>query len=614
MKKIIILQLFLFLAFNSFAQLNVQHVEPPNWWVGMKSTSLQIMIHGENIAFVDAKIRDKDVLLKSVKRGDSPNYIFLDVEIAPDAKPGSFKIRFFDGGKNIGSHEYQLLQRAEGSALREGFSQKDAIYLLMPDRFSNGNPANDNLPEMHEKVNRADHDGRHGGDLQGVMNHLDYIKETGFTALWMNPVFENNQEKYSYHGYSITDFYKVDARFGSNEDFKNLVTACHQKEIKVIKDMIFNHIGSNHWWMDDLPFKDWVHQFPEYTQSNYRASVVVDPYVSKHDKTKMLTGWFDRTMPDLNQNNPYLANYLIQNSIWWIEYAGIDGIRMDTQPYPYKEMMSDWAARVLMEYPDFRILGEIWVGNPAIVSYWKSKKSTDGYESNLNSVFDFPLHDALKMGFNENEGWDSGLSRLYNVLTQDYLYEKPEEHVVFCDNHDVSRIAAVLNNDPAKIKQVLLFIFTIRGIPLVYYGTEIGMSGKPDDHHGKIRRDFPGGWANDSVNAFSQAGRDSLQNALHQFTQRMLNIRSANEVLQTGKLIHFIPNDGVYVYFRYNNDEAVMVVINNNKQERKLDRKVYAEMLDEYLQMYDLESGKEQNYEQDLVVEGNGYLLISLKK
>jgi len=594
--------------------MNIQHVEPPNWWTGMADNNLQIMIHGENVAQFEVSIRDKDVLLKKVNRAESPNYLFLDVEIARDAKPGRFKIRFFDGGKRVGNYEYKLYERKEGSANRLGFNNSDIIYLLMPDRFANGNPDNDNVKGMFEQMNRADHDGRHGGDIQGVIDHLDYIKATGFTALWMNPVFENNQEKYSYHGYSITDYYKVDARLGSNDDYQSMVDACHEKEIKVIKDMIFNHCGSKHWWMEDLPFQDWVHQFPEYTTSNYKANVIIDPYVSEFDETKMLSGWFDRTMPDLNQRNEFLANYLIQNSIWWVENFDLDGIRMDTYPYPYKEMMARWSGRIMEEYPNFRIVGEIWDGNPSVVAYWKSRNKYSGYASNLNTVFDFPLHDALKMALNEKETWNEGIVRLYSGLSQDYLYEDPEDHVVFCDNHDVARIAAVCNDDYQKVKQALIFIMTIRGTPLVYYGTEIGMSGLADDHHGKIRRDFPGGWADDQNNAFNENSRYRLQKEMHKFTQNLIRIRKGNEVLQTGKLKHFIPENGVYVYFRYLEDEVVMIALNNGTKEQTLDLERFDEVLKNYSSAFHLYTGVEHPLKDGLGINGNGFLLISLKK
>ena len=501
--------LLLILSFNIqiiSAQI-IERVEPTNWWVNMKNEKLQIMLYGKQLRNYNVQIDYPGVKLENIIKVDNPDYLFINLTIGNKAKAGTFTILLKQNKKIKAKYPYQLFERKKGSADRIGFNSSDAIYLIMPDRFSNGNTSNDNIPGMLEKANTNNPDGRHGGDIQGISNHIDYIKELGATAIWLNPVFENNQEKYSYHGYSITDYYKIDPRFGSNSDYKEFVSKCHKEGLKVIMDMIFNHCGNNHWWMKNLPSEDWIHTFPEFTRTNYRASVVVDPYVSKYDYYKMQHGWFDKTMPDLNQDNPLLATYLIQNSIWWIEFSGIDGIRMDTEAYPSQDFMAEWTKRVHTEYPEFTILGEVWIGNAGIVSYWNSKNE-NSYTSDLNSLFDYPLYDAIKKGFNEDEGWSTGMMRMYDVLTEDFLYKDPSQMIVFADNHDVERFYSMLGEDYGKFKNVMAFLMTTRGVPLVYYGDEILMTGHERNGHGDIRKDFPGGWPDDSTDAFTVSGRN----------------------------------------------------------------------------------------------------------
>ena len=401
----------------------------------------------------------------------------------------------------------------------------------------------------------------------------------GATAIWLNPVLENNQNKYSYHGYSITDFYKTDSRLGSNRDYISMVEKSHKIGLKVIMDMIFNHCGNNHWWIKDLPSPDWIHQFPEYTSSNYRAGVIVDPYSSDYDKTKMQNGWFDTTMPDLNQDNPLLATYLIQNSIWWIETADIDGIRMDTQPYPEKTMMAQWAKRVHEEYPGITLLGEVWVGDQGIVSYWFNDRKDGSYQAGLNSVFDFPLHDAMKKAFNETDGWSEGMVRIYDALTKDYLYKDPSQITIFGDNHDVDRIFSKVGEDMGKFRTMFTFLMTTRGIPLVYYGTEIALTGLEQNGHKDLRKDMPGGWKGDERNVFLAKGITRVENDANRFVIKMMNWRNEKDVIQTGKLTHFIPENGIYVYFRYNETDTIMVVLNNRDSEYKLNTKRFEEFL-----------------------------------
>lgn len=488
----------------AFAQeINVSRVEPLNWWAGMNSPDLQLMVYGRNISAADVKVDYPGVQLISVSKVQNPNYLFVDLKLGRDVKPGIFDIVFENGGKVVASWNYELKAREEGSADREGFGTSDVICLITPDRFVNGNPQNDWVEGMKEKPDRGNRDGRHGGDIRGIINSLDYLQGMGFTAVWLNPVLENNMTRVSYHGYSTTDFYQVDPRYGSNEEYRELNDELDRRGMKLIMDMIFNHAGSEHWWMDDLPMPDWINNYPEYTITTHQRTVNQDPHVSEADFRAMIDGWFVPSMPDLNQRNPFMSKYLIQNSIWWIEYVGIEGIRQDTWPYPDKDMMAEWAERVLEEYPGFNIVGEEWSLNPAIVSYWQNGQvNHDGYHCPLPSLMDFPLQDAVSKGLTEEEGWGTGLIRIYEMLANDFLYPDPGSLVVFPDNHDMSRFYMQVGEDVGLLKMGLAFFLTTRGVPQLYYGTEVLMT-HPGDSHGDIRSDFPGGWDGDSINAFT---------------------------------------------------------------------------------------------------------------
>lgn len=545
----------------------------------MQDTTLQLIFHSENIASGEPKLHYKGVELKKATRLENPNYFVLDLSISRDAKPGFIPIVFEYQREIVFSCNYELKQRQAGSSGRKGFGKEDVIYLVMPDRFSNGDTGNDSIAGMLEAPDPSNPDGRHGGDLKGIRDQLDHLREMGITAIWLNPVLENNMPAYSYHGYAITDYYRVDPRFGSNEDYLALVSACHQKGIKVIMDMVFNHCGSNHSWIKDLPMQDWIHQFPEFTRSNYRAETAMDPYASDFDRTRMQTGWFDKNMPDLNQHNEFLANYLIQNSIWWIEIAGLDGIRMDTYPYSYKDFMTRWMERVLMEYPEFSVLGETWQQKETHTAYWQSGSPVSGnYSSHLRHVTDFPMYYALKDAFTEKEGWTTGLARLYYVLAQDFIYDDPFSNVIFADNHDLTRIYSSLGEDPAKFRMAMAFLLTTRGIPMIYYGTEYLMTGEEPKGHGYIREDYPVGGTRSAVGGQEQEAFDYLSD--------LLNWRKGEEVIHSGKLMQFVPQDGVYVYFRYNDTGKVMVIINKNEQEKTIELARYREMLQ------DSETGK----------------------
>lgn len=533
------------------------------------------MVYGQNIGETRVTIDYPGVKTIRVSAVENPNYLFIDLEISEAAVPGVFEIIFTQKGKTTYKATYQLRQRREGSAMREGFNSSDVIYLLMPDRFANGNPDNDDMPGMLEKADRKNPDGRHGGDLEGIMQKLDYFTDLGVTALWLNPVVENNMPAYSYHGYAITDFYKVDPRFGDNETYRKLVEKAKKKDIKIIKDMVFNHYGTGHWWTNDLPMSDWVNEWPEFTRSNYRGGSLTDPYASDFDKDKMLRGWFDVTMADLNQKNPFVANYLIQNSIWWVEYADLGGIRMDTYPYSFQSFMKEWMQRLMAEYPNFSVVGEVWLNVSPQVAYWQENDHNfDGFHSKLNYVMDFPLKYAIGKAFNEDNGWSSGVAALYESLSLDFLYGDTDKIVNFLDNHDMDRIATTLKEDIRKQKLAATFLLTIRGTPQLYYGNELGTPGEEYKGHGQMRNDFSGGWPDDTHNAFEAGGRTTEQNELWNHFRTLLHYRKKTEVLQTGQLTHYIPEDGVYVYFRYNDEQTVMVILNNNQELKtiKLDR------------------------------------------
>lgn len=563
-----------FFSLQTLAQ-QIEHIEPPFWWAGMKSAELQLLVHGDGIGKSRPTINHPGVVLKEAILVENPNYIFLNLEISPEAKAGTFQIHFETGKKKPILYTYELKERASGSAERKGFNNSDVIYLLMPDRFANGNPENDNMSGMLEKADRSNPNGRHGGDIKGIEDKLDYFNELGVTAIWINPLVENNMPAYSYHGYAITDFYQVDPRFGTNEDFRLFVEAANKKGLRIIKDMVFNHFGTGHWWMKDLPMKDWINQWDSFTRSNYRGGTLVDPYASDADKQLMLRGWFDRTMADFNQDNPFVAKYLIQNSIWWVEYAGLDGIRMDTYPYSGKDFMAEWMKQLRFEYPNFSVVGEVWLNTVPQLAYWMEDASNaDGYNSHLNYLFDFPLKYAIGSAFNEENGWNSGVSRLYESLSLDFLYSKPHNIINFADNHDADRIFSILKEDIRKFKMAMAFLMTVRGFPQIYYGTELLMTGWEHQGHGFIRQDFPGGWAGDKANAFSPEGRSIEQNEAWNYLRKLLHWRKEKTVIHEGEMTHYVPEDGVYVYFRYNETESVMVIINNNEESRtfKTDR------------------------------------------
>ena len=582
---------FLFLqlaiSFYAFAQVSAQKVEsnfdrvdPAFWWVGMKNTDLQILFYNGHldIGNYEASVNYPGVSVKEKIKVENPHYLFLTLQVSPSTTAGVMSIQFKAGKKSF-SYSYELKNKSTAANRIQGFNARDVLYLIMPDRFANGDTKNDTLRGFYEGVHREKPFGRHGGDLKGIAEHLDYIQELGVTALWLNPVLENNQKRESYHGYAITDLYKIDQRFGSNEEYVSLIEKCHARGIKMIQDMVINHIGNQHWLVLDPPEKNWIHQFPEFTRSNYRSEVVSDPYQSSYDLNKMSNGWFDYTMPDVNQSNPLFATYLIENSLWWIEYAGIDGIRMDTYPYPDKNFMAIWAQRILEEYPKFNIVGEVLMNLKPLIAYWQQGAvNKDGYQSHLPSVIDFPLTNAVNAALNEKGSWDGGLARVYTNLSQDFIYPDANANVTFLDNHDMSRYYYNMGKNMNKFKMGLIFLLTTRGIPQLYYGTELLMDGDYSIHP-TVRRDMPGGWKEDQVNSFAASGRSIEQNEAFDFMKKLLSWRKTKPVIHQGKLVHFIPEDNIYVYFRSNEKETVMVIMNGNDTVKKLKTDRFAESI-----------------------------------
>mgnify|MGYP003624427000 FL=1 len=616
-------QIFLLLFFvglTSYAQ-KINRVEPPNWWVGMHNNVVEILIYGENISSYSPAIKNATIDLKQVKRTENKNYLFLTVDVSK-AEVGSFKIDFLKKGKrNNFSIDYELKERKKDSELREGFDSSDAIYLITPDRFSNADTSNDIVKGLKEQgINRKDDYARHGGDIKGITNHLDYISEMGFTAIWPTPVLTNDMKQSSYHGYAITDLYQPDPRFGTMDEYIELATKSKERGIKLVMDMVENHIGAEHWWMHDLPTNDWVNYQKEYLEgnivtTNHRRTTNQDSYASKKDKALMSEGWFVSAMPDLNQRNPLLATYLIQNSIWWVETLDLGGIRQDTYPYPDKEFMADWAGAIMEEYPNFSIVGEEWSLNPLLVGYWQDgKKNKDGYKSNLTSSMDFPMQRAIVDALNEEESWDKGLVKIYEGLANDFSYANPSKIMIFPDNHDMSRIFTQLKEDVVKTKMALGYLLALPRIAQVYYGTEILISdaAKPGDH-GLIRTDFPGGWENDKTNAFTGKGLSVEQIEMQSYLKKVLNYRKNSEAIHKGKTLHFAPEKGIYVLFRVLNDEVVTIILNKNDKPINLDLNRFEEVGLQGKQVKNIISEEIFFWENSLKLDKKGVVILTTK-
>jgi len=564
-------------------------VEPPFWWVGMKSAELQVLIYDEKIKAMEVRLDEyPGVSLQRVDQVANPNYLFLQLRIDEEARPGNLIIRLKGQGKSK-RYVYPLRDRAQSPSRLETLGPQDLIYLFMPDRFANGDPANDSFADMQQKGTRRENlFFRHGGDIQGVLDKLDYLEDLGITAIWPNPVLENDQPYESYHGYAITDFYRVDKRLGSNELYRELVAECHRRGIKVVMDIIFNHVGDQHWFIRDLPDENWIHQFDEYTQTTYRAPTLMDPHASDSDRRLMEEGWFDKHMPDLNQDHPLLAQYLIQASIWWTEFTGQDGFRVDTYPYPSQAFMSEWCRRMQEEFPDLHFFGETWVhGTPIQAQFVENSGLRSPVKSHLPAVTDFQLHYGILESVQESQGWTSGVSRLYYTLAKDFLYADSYRNVIFLDNHDMSRFFSAVNEDWDRFRSGLILLMSMRGIPVINYGTEIALTGSGGAFGEGGRRDFPGGWPSDPVDKFVRANLNELEGRAFDLVRSLARYRQQTPTLHRGRLMQFVPQDDVYVFFRYDEERTILVAYNSGAESRSVRVDRFSERLRGVRTLYD---------------------------
>lgn len=595
-------------ANNRTAAPNVTRIDPTNWFADMQDPTLQLMVYGKDIKFADVTTDYPNVKIDSLVRLDSPNYLLVYLNLK-GAKPGEVTLTFSNKNGKKTTKKFQLKAREMAGADRKGFDISDVLYMLMPDRFANGNPKNDVIKGMEDQLcDRNEPSLRHGGDLEGLRQHLDYFTDLGVTALWLTPVLENDRPadggKHStYHGYATTDYYRVDPRFGTNEEYKALVDECHKKGLKVVMDMIFNHCGDYHPWakhtridengktIKDYPSKDWFNS-PNYgLQTSYKLTPVLDPYASKVDMKETVDGWFVPSMPDLNQRNPHVIKYLIQNSIWWIETVGIDGIRMDTYPYADRQAMADWMKVLNKEYPNFNTVGETWVTEPAYTAAWQKDSKLSDINSNLKTVMDFAFFDRLSQAKNEEtDDWWKGWNRIYNSLCYDYLYTDPSSVMAFIENHDTDRYLGN-GKDSTALKQAYALLLTMKRIPQLYYGTEILMNGTKTETDGNVRQDFPGGFPGDKVNKFTNEGRTKAENAMFDWTSRLLHWRQNNDVIINGSQTQFIPQHGVYVLARQHNGKTVLTILNGKKADNQVDVARYAEVIGSHTTATDVLTG-----------------------
>lgn len=609
MKALITLSTALAVSLPTLAAEATHRIEPPNWWVGMRDTSLQLMLHAPGVADAQPTLAPyPGVTLKASHRATSANYLFVDLDIAPTAKPGELALTL--AGKTL---RYPLLARAPGSAQRQGFGPKDAIYLVVPDRFAQGGSGRQ--ADMQEGVDRKNHDGRHGGDLAGMRQHLDYIAGLGFTQVWPTPLVENNSAKYSYHGYAATDFYRIDPRFGTNDDFGAFVAEARSKGLGVIHDVVLNHIGSGHWWTKDLPAPDWVNQWPEYTQTHHARMTLQDPYASAADRKRFTDGWFVPGMPDLNQRRPELATYLTQMTLWWIERYGLSGLRTDTYSYSDRDFLARWSARVMQEYPHLNIVGEEWSPHPAVVAYWqRGKKNHDGYVSHAPSMMDFPLQSNLLAALTEDDGPHTGLTKLYEGLAHDFVYPDPANLVLFDGNHDTPRLFSVLKSDVGLTKIALAYLATTRRIPQLFYGSELLLQSPTERDDGRVRADMPGGWTGDKADAFTGAGLTAEQRDMQDWTRRLFTWRKGAAVIHDGALMQYAPLEGVYVFFRYDAGRTVMVVLNKTAKAVELPLARFAERVAAGQRARDVLGGQAQTLGNSLTVPARSPLILELER
>ena len=559
------------------AQVEVNKIEPPHWWINMNNDTLHLIIYGSELSNLEVSLNKKDVKILDIREVSSSTYLFLDLLISKDAEPEKFDITLKKKKKKL-KIEYELKSRVKSKHQSMGLDQSDLIYLIMPDRFANGDESNDVIKGTNQDyINRDTSLFRHGGDLQGIIDHTDYFNELGITALWLNPAEENDQPLESYHGYAITDFYAIDPRLGNNELYKSMVDQLHQKDIKIIRDVVFNHFGNEHPLIKNLPDSSWIHHWDNYTRSNFRATTLLDPYASGYDKKQFSNGWFDHHMPDMNYNNKDLQYYMIQNSIWWVEEMDIDAYRIDTYAYPEQDFVKQWAKAVKKEFPDLFMFAETWVHSQAIQAWFAGGNKLNQGETYLDGVTDFQMYYAINNMLNNSYNWTEGVAEIYYVLAQDFLYQSPEQNVTFIDNHDLDRFYGVINQDIEKFKMGISILMTVRGIPSLFYGTELLMPYKGD--HGLLRTDFPGGWKDDKVDKFYSSGRTDLESEAFDYIKKLAHWRKKSKAITNGKTMQFIPDDGVFVYFRYTDNEVIMIAVNQNSESVTIDLERYNEVL-----------------------------------
>ncbi|MEN2399794.1 glycoside hydrolase family 13 protein [Flavobacterium sp. MC2016-06] len=603
------------LLFSASAKAQIQKVEPPFWYAGMKNPEVQIMFYGKNIAQYEASVSN-NVAIKNVEKTENPNYLFVTID-TKDLKASELVFSFKLKNKIAFTQKYSLKERRANSADRKSYDASDMIYLIMPDRFANGNPKNDSDASLTDKANRQEPNARHGGDIEGIIKNLDYIKSLGATTVWNTPLNEDNDKQNSYHGYAQSDVYKVDPRYGTNEDYVRLSSELHKKDMKLVMDYVTNHWGITHWMMKDLPTKTWFNRIDNYAQTHHRREVITDMHASKTDKEICIDGWFVPSMPDLNLKNPLVEKYLTQNAIWWIEYANLDGFRVDTYNYSDPTGMANWAKAITTEYPSFNIVGEIWMHNQANLAYWQKDSkigAIENYNSNLPSVMDFTLQDQIGNAFNDDEAtWDKGMIKFYNNFALDYLYPNTNSILVFAENHDTDRINETYKYDFAKYKMVMTLMATIRGIPQIYYGTEIGMGGDKSKGDGGIRQDFPGGWNGDKNNAFAKEGRTDVQAQYFDFTSKLFNWRKSNDAVHFGKMTHYIPENNTYVYFRFTDAKTVMVVFNNNTKAQTIKTDRFKENIKTFKSGKDVITGKTFDLTSEITLEPKSAVVLELE-
>lgn len=612
MKKIILL-----LIISTTSMLaQIEKIEPPFWYAGMHNPELQIMFYGKNIAKYQVSVSNS-IVITNVKRTENPNYVFVTIN-TKGFSASEMVFTFNEKNKLVFTQKYSLKTRRENASQRGSFDSSDMMYLLMPDRFSNGNVNNDNDDSTVEKYNRELPGGRHGGDIQGIINHLDYVQNLGATAIWITPLCEDNDAHHSYHTYGQSDVYKIDPRYGTNEDYLLLASEMHKRKMKLVMDYVTNHWGLEHWMIKDLPTNDWINKFDNYTQTNHKRTTLSDIHASKIDTKICFDGWFVQSMPDLNQRNPLVLNYLTQNAIWWIEYANLDGFRVDTYNYADPDAISKWTKAITDEYPNFNIVGEISMRNQAQVSYWQ-KDSPIGkiqdFNSHLPSVMDFILSDELLSVFNDDDDtWARGMIKVYDNFTNDFLFPDINNILIFAENHDTKRLNQNYNNDIRKYKMAMALIATVRGIPQLYYGSEIGMAGDKDAGGDEaIRQDFPGGWEGDTNNAFTKEGRSETQNEYFDFTSKLFNWRKNKSVVHNGKMTHYIPEQNTYIYFRSNDTESVMVLINNNDVTKTVNTHRFQENIENFKTGKDIITDQIIDIKNEIILEPKSVMILELK-